>query len=66
MNSMSLKNKLSLAAAAAIMLVGVIITVEVFISAKSRMETGLAEQVGDMGNVTVHREDVDNNSSGSG
>ena len=50
MNSMSLKNKLSLAAAAAIMLVGVIITVEVFISAKSRMETGLAEQVGDMGN----------------
>ncbi len=50
MNSMSLKNKLSLAAAAAIMLVGVIITVEVFISAKSRMETGLAEQVDDMGN----------------
>ena len=47
---MSLKNKLSLAAAAAIMLVGVIITVEVFISAKSRMETGLAEQVDDMGN----------------
>lgn len=50
MNTMSLKNKLSLAASAAILLVGVILTTETFFEAKSRLETQLSEQVKNIGN----------------
>ena len=47
MNTMSLKNKLSIAASAAILLVGVILTAETYLAAKSRLETNLSQQVDD-------------------
>lgn len=49
MRSLSLKNKLALAATAAILLVGVILTTENFFSSRSRIDEDLAEQVRDMG-----------------
>ena len=65
MNTMSLKNKLSLAASAAILLVGVILTTETFLSAKSRLETGLSDHVEDMGNTFAASVNYWFNSKGS-
>jgi methyl-accepting chemotaxis protein len=50
MNGLSLKAKLSIAASGAILLVGVILTTDNFISAKSHLEQNLKSQVVDMGN----------------
>lgn len=50
MNTMSLKNKLSLAASTAILLVGVILTAETYLTAKSRLESDLTQQIDKIGN----------------
>jgi methyl-accepting chemotaxis protein len=50
MNGLSLKAKLSIAAGGAILLVGIILTAENFISAKAHLEQNLKSQVIDMGN----------------
>ena len=50
MNSMSLKNKLSFAASVAILLVGVILTTETYLTSKSKLEENLSSQVSDIGN----------------
>ena len=65
MNTMSLKNKLSLAASIAILLVGVILTTETFLEAKSRLETHLTEQVKNMGNTFAASVNYWFNSKGS-
>jgi methyl-accepting chemotaxis protein len=50
MNGLSLKAKLSIAAGGAILLVGIILTADNFISAKAHLEQNLKSQVIDMGN----------------
>ncbi len=65
MNTMSLKNKLSIAASAAILLVGVILTTETYLAAKSRLETNLSQQVDDLGNTFAASVNYWFNSKGS-
>ncbi len=65
MNTMSLKNKLSIAASAAILLVGVILTTETYLTAKSRLETNLSQQVDDLGNTFAASVNYWFNSKGS-
>jgi methyl-accepting chemotaxis protein len=65
MNTMSLKNKLSLAASTAILLVGVILTTETYLTAKSRLESQLTEQIDKIGNTFAASVNYWFNSKGS-